>query len=172
MNNFDWFVCERSGRWAAALRVSLARQAMVTSREPRVYEVRSLEELAERLDTRPLSLALLEVHLSNLGKLFSWLADHSRRFPRSRFVAGLDYSIEMTLSGELRRMPSDAADVVCALLEAGAAEITNSPRRLDSILALAKKYYAASCESLPSSNESQSIVDWARSRLPWQLEHL
>ena len=47
----DWIVCERTGRWAAALRTTGTRQA--THRKPpfRIVEVRSLSEL------EPLALA-------------------------------------------------------------------------------------------------------------------
>jgi hypothetical protein len=115
-------------------------------------------------------LALVEVHLSSLGKLFSWLADHSRRFPQSRFFAGLDYAVGMRVSGEFQRTRGDAQDIVGALLEAGAAGVTDSPRRINSILALAEKYSEVRCHRLRPTNEDQSIVDWAWAQLPWQSE--
>jgi hypothetical protein len=168
MNECDWIICERTGRWAAALRVGAARRSPTTVSAPRIHETRSLNELAERLYARPLSLTLLEVQTSNVGKLLHWLARNSPRFPRARFVALLDRMLtERTDSGG-EQLSVESHDVVAALLESGAAEIADSPRRLRHILAFAEKH-AASVRNLPRrSSEPQSIADWARSQLPWQ----
>jgi hypothetical protein len=169
MSEIDLLVCERTGRWAAALRVAVARQAGISSREPRIYETRSLEELAERLETRPLSLALLEVHLSTLGKLLSCLADHSRRFPRVRFVALLDDALGIAASREIKQPSGSSQDVVAALLEAGAVDFAHSPRRLQHVFALAERHAAIAADANRQPNPAQSIADWAWSQLPWQI---
>jgi hypothetical protein len=168
MSESGWIICERTGCWAAALRVGAARQAATFGREPRIYEVRSLDELSERLENRPLSLTFLEVRLSNFGKLLSWLADHSRRFPRERFVALVDQSLRIAASPETEHPTNDALDVFGALLEAGAAEVADSPRRLRHVFALAKTHGAMERRASRQPDPGQSITDWAWSQLPWQ----
>ncbi|HJQ79018.1 MAG TPA: hypothetical protein VJ828_03640 [Lacipirellulaceae bacterium] len=169
MSEIDLLVCERTGRWAAALRAGVARQARLNSREPRIHEARSLEEFAKRLETWPLGLALLEVHLTTLSKRLSWLADHSRRFPRIRFVALLDDALGFAASREIKRPSSPSQNVVAALLEAGAADFAHSPRRLKHVFALAERHAAIAADANPQPNPAQSIADWAWSQLPWQI---
>ncbi|HEY3395604.1 MAG TPA: hypothetical protein VGK58_23080 [Lacipirellulaceae bacterium] len=169
MSEIDLLVCERTGRWAAALRVGIARQARISSRQPRIYEARSLEELAEGLETRPLGLALLEVHLSTLGKLLSWLADRSLRFPKVRFVALLDHALGIAESREIKKRSGPSQDAVDALLEAGAADFAHSPRRLQHVFALAERQAAIAAGANRQPNPAQSIAGWAWSQLPWQI---
>jgi hypothetical protein len=170
MSEIDFLVCERTGRWAAALRVGAARHDRISSREPRIYEARSLEELAERLEIRPLSLALLEVHLSTLGKLLPWLADHSPRFPRIRFVALLDDALGIAANRDIKQLSGPSQDVVAALLEAGAADFAHSPRRLQLVFALAERHANIVADANRQLNPVQSIADWAWSQLPWQTD--
>jgi hypothetical protein len=164
----DWIICERTGRWAATLRIGAARRSPKTGSAPRIYEVRSLDELADSLAARPLSLTFLEVHTSNVGNLLQWLASNSPRFPRARFVALLDRMItERTDSGG-KQSSVESRDVVAALLEGGAAEIAVSPRRLQHIFAFADKHAESVRQLRQPLAKSQSITDWARSKLPWQ----
>jgi hypothetical protein len=66
--------------------------------------------------------------------------------------------------------PGETEDVIAALLEAGAAEIAFSPRRLQHILVLAGTH-AINVRNLSGQlDEAPSIADWARSRLPWQMD--
>jgi hypothetical protein len=170
MSQIDLLVCERTGRWAAALRVGVARQIRNSSREAQIYEARSLDELAERLATRTHSLALLEVHLSTLGKLLPWLADHSRRLPRIRFVALLDDALGIAANREIKQLSGPSQDVVAALLEAGAADFAHSPRRLQHVFALAERHAAIVADANRQPKPAQSIADWAWSQLPWQTD--
>jgi hypothetical protein len=170
MTACDWIICERTGRWAAALRTGAARRSSLTGSVPRIYETRTLDELAEQLAARPLSLALMEAHASNVGKLLQWLGHNSQRFPHAHFVAFLDRMLTARSDFDVGQPCGEAEDVVAPLLEAGAAEIAVSPRRLQHIFALADKH-AASVRSLSRrSFESQLTADWARSQLPWQTD--
>lgn len=172
MNACDWIICERTGQWAAAMRVGAARRRSLKGPPLRIYEVRSLDELAERLAARPLSLALVEVHALNLGKLLEWLAHNSRRFPRARFVALVDRTLTAGNDSHDDRSSGEIDDVLAALLEGGAAAVAVSPRRLRHIFALAD-LHAISARSFSSeAAEMQSVADWARSQLPWQSDHV
>jgi hypothetical protein len=168
MSENDWIICERTGRWAAAMRVRAARRESTIGREPRIYEVRSLEELARQLEVRPASLALIEVHSSNLSDLLSWLAENSRQFTRAHFVALLDRSLCAAARYDDLRWPAEMNEVHGALLEAGAAEISDSPRRLQYVFAMAERHAAIVRSSLGASAHEQSIANWAWSQLPWQ----
>jgi hypothetical protein len=170
MNACDWIICERTGRWAAAMRVGAARRSSQTGPALRIYEVRSLDELAERLALRPLSLVLLEVHNSNLAKQLQWLAHNSQRFPRALFVALLDRMLTARLDSGSERSSGETLDVVSTLLESGAAEIAVSPRRLQHIFSLAGKHSAGVRPFRRPPIEAQSIMDWAHSQLPWQTD--
>ena len=169
MTDFSWIVCERTGRWASALRVGAARHGPISGRQPGICEVRSQQELAERLEVRPQSLAFLEFHPSNLGKLLPWLADNSRKFPRANFIALLDGTFGVAASPHSNRLP-DTHDIADVLLEAGAAEIADSPRRLQHILALARRHAAIVGSLQSQAAREQSIADWAWSQLPWRAD--
>jgi hypothetical protein len=168
MSERDWIICERTGRWAAAIRVWAARREATAGQVPRFYETRSLEELAGQLAARPSSFALIEVRSSNLSDLLSWLAENSRQFSRSRFVALLDSSLWTVARSENMHWSAHTNAVHCALVEAGAAEISDSPRRLQHVFTLAEKHAAIVRRSLRASAHEQSIADWAWSQLPWQ----
>jgi hypothetical protein len=132
--------------------------------------VRSQQELLERLEPQPQSLAFLEIHPSNLGKLLPWLADNSRRFPRSNFIALLDGSFGVAKSPLSNRFPADTHDIADVLLEAGAAEIADSPRRLQHIFVLAARHAAIVGGSQSRAACEQSIADWGWSQLPWHAD--
>jgi hypothetical protein len=168
MTDTNWIIYERMGGWAAALRVAAARSAPTSRPMPRIYEVRSLDELSQRLANRSGSLALLEVHSLNLGKVLPWLAHNSRQFPCAHFFALLDRSLRVETSPETTCSAGDTPGVVGALLEAGVGQIADSPRRLRHILALAERRGAFPCEPRRPTNQAQSIADWAWSQLPWQ----
>jgi hypothetical protein len=91
MSRVEWIVCERSGRWAAAVRAALGRSAWSSSAVPRVYEVRQLGELRERLAERPDGLALVEVQRENFGDVLTWLADAARENRSARFVQKIGF---------------------------------------------------------------------------------
>jgi hypothetical protein len=180
MNPCEWIVCERDNRWARAIRTAIARESGVaefaripTLRERalksgdfsyifglRLREVRTLAELAQRLEARPQSFTTLEVHRANLAHALSWMATATRAYPHGRFAALLDTTLTTPGAG--------SQDVVDALLEAGAAGISVSPRRLQPILALAERHAADIALQSRSPAADLSLVEWAWSQLPWQ----
>jgi hypothetical protein len=167
MNENEWIVCERTSRWAAAIRVAAARQPSTAVSARRIYEVRTLDDLAEHLRVRPASLALVEVHTGNLGSVMLWVATCTQRFPRACFV-GLFDGMTHLRSNSRSVSASDAKDAIDALIEAGAAEIATSPRHLQHIFSLAAKHDAAVANSQQRSEEPPSIANWAWSLLPWK----
>jgi len=167
VNQSAWIVCEHSGRWAAALRVTFSRQTTPSAIAPKLYEVRSLVELAARLEERPTSIGLLEVRSGNVGEVLEWLLNAKRTFPRACFAALLDSSLT-------RRQPiaptlaDDRQLVIDALWEAGATEVAESPRYLHGILEVGRRHSERCSEFASAYAESQPIADWAWAALPWQ----
>jgi hypothetical protein len=133
-------VCEKSGRWAVALRRELA------GRSVRVYESRSLPECRRELEESPASLVALEVSAANTVLLSDWIDRASREFPGARFVVVGDRDAE---AWEWR------------LREAGAIAAAFSPRRLAPIVRLVRRHLAA----VPS--EELSFEDAVQRRMPW-----
>src|SRR5688572_23269876 len=104
MNRVQWIVCERTSRWAAGLRTTAALHTTNEKSAPRLIEVRSLSELAARLDEQPISLVLIEVHHGNIANVLAWLVDAQDRYPSARFIALLDY--QLTTCKQTWPMPS------------------------------------------------------------------
>jgi hypothetical protein len=148
-----WIVCETSGRWAAAMRVARSRSPNVQPL-PRLYEVRTLGELATQLDEDRLDLVLIEVGTGSLTETLQLLV---RRRPQiSKFVALLDSAAYQSQAlAEL-------------LWEVGALEVVESPRQLAGLLALQNRLAAARSPLGNRVDERQSFADWAWSTLPWQ----
>ncbi len=69
-------VCERTLKWAAALRRHLPANA-------RLRETRALGECAVELDAAPESFLVLELSESNLPRVLAFLAELARRWPRA-----------------------------------------------------------------------------------------
>jgi hypothetical protein len=180
MNRCEWIVCERGNRWATAIRTAVARESVVAGfaeipilRELRLKsgdfsyvsrlrlrEVRSLAELARHFEARPQSFAMVEVHEANLANVLPWLAAASRQYPNGRFVALLDTSLA---SRQVERQ-----DVVDALFEAGAVDVSVSPRHIQHILAFAERHAADIAERGRRAVDDLTLVEWAWSQVPWQ----
>jgi hypothetical protein len=61
MNSSDWILCERTQRWAAAVRLAL-RQNMRQLGPPRIHETRTLADMRAKLSAHASSLVLIEVN--------------------------------------------------------------------------------------------------------------
>jgi hypothetical protein len=150
-----WIICERSTRWAAALRMSLMLDSRLNGNSMRIHEVRSLPELTECLTNQPTSVVLIEVSPNNLEATLAWLAATTGREKHVTAVALLDF---------------DGADVMAdALREAGAMEVLQSPRQIRPVVTLGELHARrcqASAYGCPRSEPS--IESWAWSLLPWQ----
>jgi hypothetical protein len=155
----EWIVCERDGRWAAALRMAIARQVTPLTGNQPVHEVRSLPELSARLAERPGALALVEVQRINFAETLSWLAEAGLTYPGARFIALVDRE----QSGGKAQ-----SDMAGALLAAGAVGVVDSPRRLQHIRSVGQRHFASQGRMPDSVGENQSFAEWAWGLLPWQ----
>jgi hypothetical protein len=151
-NTPAWIVCETSGRWTAALRVTLARQGAALGRS-RILEVRSLAELVVAADETPSALVLIEVRSDNFGATLSWLFQRWQR--TSRAVALLEAELS----------PAQASE---ALLEAGALAVIDSPRRIAEALSIAQRFAVSRSRLAKIGRSAESIADRAWTALPWQ----
>jgi hypothetical protein len=151
MSRIEWIVCERTSRWASALRLAFATE----DAPPRVRELRHLAELDAELLARPTALAAIEIHRGNFAQLLAWLPAARGRHARACSIALLDRS----LTDELEQ-------VTAALLEAGAQAIASSPRRLDAILSLGQQHARITGIIGPNARLDEAV--WAS--LPWQAE--
>ena len=151
MSRAEWIVCERTSRWASALRLALAAE----DAPPRVRELRHLAELDAELLARPTALAAIEIHRGNFAQLLAWLPTARGRHTSACSIA----LVYRSLADELER-------VTAALLEAGAQAIATSPRRLNAILSLGRQH--ARIAEIGGPNAPLHEAVWAS--LPWQAE--
>jgi hypothetical protein len=149
MSRAEWIVCERTNRWAAALRLALTQDDPA----PRLCELRHLSELDSEVAARPAAIVAIEVHRGNFAAVLQWLSRSHVRRRLTRCAALLD-----------RSLASDSESVVGPLLEAGAVAIAPSPRRLDDVLALER--FQTQIAGISGSRES--LLDQLRASLPWQ----
>jgi DNA-binding response OmpR family regulator len=132
-------VCEREGRWAAALRRELAAEGV------RVWETRGLDGLREELATSPASLAVLELPADPTAA-FAFAERMERDFPAARLVM------------VARR---EQAGYELPLREAGAVDFLTTTRRAPRLARLACRHLARAPQ--PSRSFAEQV--WAS--LPW-----
>jgi hypothetical protein len=160
-----WIVCERSGRWTAALRIAFSRLAEAQT-IPRLYEVRTLGELLTHLDEHGCDLALIEVGMENLAEVLQLLMRSGARL--AQCVALLEDSHDQRRQSAAASHEPDTQPIADLLWEAGAAEVVESPRQLRGLLALHNRLAAARGPIMGGVAERQSFAEWAWSTLPWQ----
>jgi hypothetical protein len=132
-------VCERTGRWAVALRRELAESGV------RVWETRTLADCRDELVENPASFAVVELG-TNLGGLLRLLASQPRRFPAARLAVVANRS---------------QADYEPLIREAGAVHFLCSPRKAGLLARLACRHLA----QVPPPQQSFAERIWAS--LPW-----
>jgi hypothetical protein len=132
-------VCERTGRWAVAMRRELADAGV------RVWETRALADCRDELIENPASFVIVELGSSS-GGVLRFLASISRRFPAARVAVVADRS---------------RADYELLMREAGAVHFVYSPRRIGMLARLACRHLAQA----PSTQHSFAERIW--SSLPW-----
>jgi hypothetical protein len=147
-----WLISEESGRWAAALRVAFDRSTNVAAR-PRLIEMRNLTELVAQPNEPGADLVLIEVGAANVARALEVAARWKSL--GTPFVALLQDPVEHLRLTDL-------------LFEAGAAEVSQSPRDLRGLLELHTRTSGRSRMAVSTSFERQSLTDWAWSMLPWQ----
>jgi hypothetical protein len=163
----SWLICEKTGRWAAAMRVALSRRSQPREQPlagSRIHEVRTFEAFNIALQESSFSIALVETTNDNLAAVLDLLA---RSGQGSCIVALLDESLFHD-SRQKSRRSLDAALIANALSEAGASAIVRSPRHIADLLPLGIKCSASQRHFGAAGSEHVTFVDWARAALPWQ----
>jgi len=157
-------LCERTGRWAAALRRELEAQqrkrascaeppagisdkTYVSPLPPRVEETRSLARAFRALAEAPASFLIVELSRANVDALLGRMAELARWFPLARLAVLSD-----------RRL----AGYGWLMREAGAVWHTCSPRRLAPLAALARRHLVSG----PRPRRTLREQIWAG--LPWK----
>jgi hypothetical protein len=147
----SWIICEKSGRWAAAVRVTLVRRKCSLPGS-RIIETRSLVELDLVIQEHDAAFVLLEVRPESVADVLSFLTRSSGG--PAPVVALLEFGAERIADFEL---------VADALLEAGAIEVIDSSRQLGAVLEIAERQ-----PQNEWSEHAGSIADRAWAALPWQ----
>jgi hypothetical protein len=133
-------VCEKTGRWAAALRRAARSRALP------LVEVRSLEQLERELVENPAAIAAVEVSAASLVRVATRVAAWRSQFAR---VAHLFLADE------------ELAPLEPQLRETGAVHVAFSPRDLRSTVRLIRRHLARAPQ--PALTVEESIL----ARLPW-----
>lgn len=149
MSRIDWIVCERTPRWAVALRMALVAEEAPA----RLIELRKLSELDTAIDGRQHAIVAIEVHVGNFAAILNWLHAAKARHTTASFAALADGSL------------GGAADsTIAALFEAGAQAVATSPRRLEAVLALGRRHGQLS----GNFSRGSTLLDEVWASLPWQ----
>ncbi|MEN6407565.1 MAG: hypothetical protein ABFC77_13975 [Thermoguttaceae bacterium] len=142
MNRLDsarLIVCERSGRWAAALRRELAEAGV------RVWETRTLADCWDELAASPASFVVVEFE-PRTEALLRRMARLPREFPSAHVAIVAD------------RRWNEYHGI---MLEAGAVDFVDSPRKMGRLARLACRHLAEA--PAPSRSLTERIWDG----LPW-----
>jgi len=132
-------VCERTGRWAIALRRELAEVGV------RVWETRSVDDCWHELARSPASFVVLELR-GKIPALLQRIVRLSREFPLARVAVAAERSM---------------ADYQWIAREAGAVHFLSSPRRATMLAQMACRHLA----QVPPP--SQNLTERIWSSLPW-----
>jgi hypothetical protein len=142
MSTARLILCEKSGRWAVALRRALGPEQHV------LRQTRSLAECGRELAAAPASLVAIECTSDNLDKAALAINEWATRYPHSRLAAFLDSSLTAAES---------------LLREAGASAVIDSPRQAPALARLALRHLArAPAGDLPFAESIRHRLPWAR----------
>ena len=133
-------ICEKSGRWALALRSSLHGGV-------RLVETRALTQCHEALVVAPTSLVALAITDKNLSQALDFLARMNQEFPAGRVIALLEPE-------------SQSAEPL--LREAGVSDVFHSPQQAAAIARLAQRHAAL------TPADDRPLRESLAARLPWQ----
>ena len=133
-------VCERTGRWAVALRRELAGVGL------RVWESRSMADSGTLLGESPASFVVLELSVSKIEETLDFIRNWQAEFPLFRFAMVAD---------------RDLATYKWFMHEAGAVDFICSVRRIGALAQTACRHLA----QVPPLPQSLTERIWAN--LPW-----
>lgn len=134
-------ICEKSGKWAAALRRELGPQ-----HAHRLFESRLIQHCQEQLAASPCSIAALEQTWKNYDSVLLLIDRIQRQFPSARSIV-----LDTTGDSQLSRMTKIA----------GAIHIARSRLMLRHAARLALRHFARFPET---SSQFEELVR----RLPWK----
>ncbi len=140
MSTCRLIVCERTSRWATAVRAELAGRTLA------IVETRSLAGCQEALADAPLSLAAIEVTAANFDAVRQFTMQVSRGFPQAAILALL---------------AADAADADLLLREAGAVDCAASVLDVPRLVRLARRKLAL------APPRDTTLSEFVADRLPW-----
>ena len=135
-----FLMCERSGRWAVALR------GVRRPDDPRMWETRSLDDCWRELEVSPRSMVAVEATLANVETLVRWMKRVESGFPRAHVIVLAQRELEC---GQW------------LLREAGARHVVFSPRDVRGVARMVRRYLAAT----PPDDDSTRQRIWRQ--LPW-----
>ena len=133
-------VCEKTNRWAMALRAALGRSPL------QVVETRGLTACDAALAEAPASLVAIEITAANLEPAVDFVVQAGRRFPRALFVALV---AEETADSERLMQEAGAVDVIGSVL--------NAPR----VARVARRHFAL------APPQELDVHELVRQRMPW-----
>ena len=131
-------VCERTNRWAVALRRAMP--------EAPLRETRTLDECRAELDLAPAGVVALELTAAKADETADFVTEVVRRYPSARVAVLADRGL-----GEHEWL----------LRELGAVAWTDSPRELAAIVEVARRHLASAVAPRPGLREQMLA------RLPW-----
>lgn len=138
-------VCEKTSRWATALRSALASE--LAGQPPPIAETRSLSQAEAALCASPASLVAFEITAANLAAALDFLDRARRQFSSAQFVALL---------------PADKTAAAPLLREAGAIDVATSVFEANRVARLTRRHFA-----LAPTAPQQTISALLTQRLPW-----
>ena len=141
MSTCRLIVCEKSNRWAAALRKALA------GNPPAIVETRSLAHADAALKECPSSLVAVETTAANLETVVDFVERSARMYSQAEFIG-------------LVRNEARAAEHL--LREAGAIDVLASLIEIDRLVRLVRRQFA-----LVPAAESLTMQELVAERLPW-----
>jgi hypothetical protein len=131
---------EKTGRWAAAVRLAHA------GRLPPLVETRSWADCSAAVRDWPRSLVAVEVTPGNLGAAVDWIVSAARSFPACRLVCLTTPELS---PAELLLREAGAIDVIRSVLE--------TPR----LARLARRH------DVRAPRQAQSLEEFVAERMPW-----
>ena len=142
MSSSRLILCEKTARWAAALRAALP----VGSQELQIIETRSFRGCEEALARSPASLVAVEVTSTNLEAALDFVSRTNSQHPHAAIIALI--SPEVLAAAPLLR-------------EAGAIDVAGSVLELSRLARLAQRHFRQA--PLEPFTARQFVAD----RLPW-----
>src|SRR6185503_13444690 len=133
-------VCEKTSRWAVALR------QVLRGRPPQIIETCSLTSSMSALAAAPASFVVLDVRENKIATALEWLDQAGRRFSLARLVVAL--RPEMAVTEVLFR-------------EAGAIDVLFATQQAASVARQAQRQLG----QIPA--EQLNLCQWLAERMPW-----